>query len=463
MHTKLRTLVWSLAILAAATAGARAEVTDADIGRHSRALLFADGEAFDAAVATLGSRGKVDAAAALILALRYRRDRRDVLSGALESITGHQGEGWFDWMVWQETHLQITPHPTFTPLKLELLSRLDPDFLEFFEDGRADRAAMKIRLEEITWGGVGALDGIPSLDRPRMIAAEEAAYLRDQDLVFGIALNGDLRAYPLRIMGWHEMFNDVIGRVPVALAYCTLCGSGILYETQLPGRANPLVFGSSGLLYRSNKLMFDWQSKSLWNQFTGRPVVGPLTQSDIVLKTRPVVITSWANWRDRHPETTVLDLETGYRRDYGPGVVYRDYFASPGLMFPAAVQIAAPLGQKDYVFGIRTVGAAKAWPLDAFEGGAVINDRVGNLPVVLLGDSATRSVRAYERGPDRFAPSNRADALDGPGGIWTIEEDALTGPDGTRLARVAGSISYWFAWDGYLGSESTLYTGAAQE
>ena len=138
-------------------------------------------------------------------------------------------------------------------------------------------------------------------------------------------------------MGWHEMFNEVIGGVPVALAYCTLCGAGILFETQVEGQDAPFVFGSSGLLYRSNKLMFDRQTRSLWNQFTGEPVNGPLVDSGIRLKIRPVAITTWQDWRNTHPNTTVLALETGHFRDYGSGVVYRDYFRSPDLMFPALV------------------------------------------------------------------------------------------------------------------------------
>jgi hypothetical protein len=170
-----------------------------------------------------------------------------------------------------------------------------------------------------------------------------------------------------------------------------------------------------------------------------------------------VAITSWARWRARNPRTTVLSLDTGHGRDYGPGVVYRDYFASPKLMFPAAVREGTPLQQKDYVFGVRDVGAAKAWPVAAFAGGAVINDAVGSRSLVLVGDAATRTVRAYDRRDLVFKWSGQEEAIDGPGGPWHVTEDALVGPDGTRLPRVAGSISYWFAWDGYLGVQSELY------
>ncbi|MEL6934443.1 MAG: DUF3179 domain-containing (seleno)protein, partial [Pseudomonadota bacterium] len=256
------------------------------------------------------------------------------------------------------------------------------------------------------------------------------------------------------IMGWHEMFNEVIGGVPVALAYCTLCGAGILFETQLEDRDKPFVFGSSGLLYRSNKLMFDRETFSLWNQFTGEPVSGPLAHSGIELKIRPTTVTSWKDWKELHPDTKVLSLVTGHIRNYDSGFVYRDYFASPDLMFPTITDQTRLL-QKDRVYGIRVAGGAKAWPISAFANEPVINDQVGFSNVVLVGDASNRTVRAYDRGSAVF--SGDAQALIGPGGAWTLTEDALLGPDGQRLPRMPGHVSYWFAWDGYLGAESELY------
>ena len=450
-----RLAVIALAIALASDAVASAGRGDAAVARHSRALIFGSVGDLKDSLAALRARGNPDVSAAMILALRFNRSAALDLSAALEDITGHEAFGWFDWMVWQESNPAIKPHPSFAELKLEVLRRIDTKFLRFFGSDWADPGNMKIRLEEITWGGV-AVDGIPSLDHPKLIAPADADYLLDDDLVFGVEINGDARAYPLRIMGWHEMFNEVIGGVAVALAYCTLCGSGILFETRVEGRDRPLVFGSSGLLYRSNKLMFDRETDSLWNQFTGKPVVGPLVASGIQLKIRPVVITSWARWRESHPNTRVLSLDTGYRRNYGSGAVYADYFASQTLMFPTRVN-EARLRQKDYVFGIRGVAAAKAWPLEVFKDGAVINDAVGPRKVVLIGDTATRSVRAYDRGERRFAATATRNRLRGPGGLWKVEEDMIVGPDGTRLARVPGHVAYWFAWDGYMGVQSELY------
>ena len=205
--------------------------------------------------------------------------------------------------------------------------------------------------------------------------------------------------------------------------------------------------------------MFDRQTDSLWNQFTGEPVTGPLVDSNIKLKIRPVVITTWAQWKKSHPTTKVLSLDTGHRRDYGSGIVYRDYFASPDLMFPTIVRSEKQLRRKDYVFGIRDVGAAKAWPISAFKNMAVINDRVGARKIVLVGDAKSRTVRAYERADNEFAKSEKPGHLSLAGQDWAIREEFLVGPKGTKLPRIPGHISYWFAWDGYLGVKSELWGG----
>ena len=429
------------------------ELGPAEIGALARQALSQDASVQQAALDRLVARGELDIVPSLVLALRIGGEHVRV-GAALTALTGTPIRTWREAMLWQEAHPEIAPHSSYADLKLWWWRGIDRRFLSFFPEPAAPEE-MRIRFEEITWGGV-RVDGIPALDHPSMVRAEEAGYLVDSDLVFGVEINGDARAYPLRIMGWHEMVNDVVGGVPVALAYCTLCGAGILFETAVEERQAPFVFGSSGLLYRSNKLMFDRATLSLWNQFTGEPVTGPLARSGLQLAIRPMTITAWSEWKARHPDTQVLSLETGFFRDYDPGVAYRDYFASPELMFPTRTD-QTRLRQKDYVYGIRVAGGAKAWPLEAFAGTPVIQDRVGFTNVVLIGDAATRTVRAYDRGAVDFTSFENG-TLAGPGGVWRIGEDALSGPDGQRLPRVPGHIAYWFAWDGYLGVESELYS-----
>lgn len=395
-------------------------------------------------MARLVERGNTDVVPALIQSLRFMGQDPWTISNALKVLTGEDFTSWHEWVLWQEGHPEIKPFEGFAEYKAWVFSQIDPNFRLFLYDG----VAHEIRLEEIVWGGV-VKDGIPALVNPALIAPEAADYLTPDELVFGVAINGDVRAYPMRMLDWHEMFNDVIGGVPVALAYCTLCGSGILYETTVEGREKPFVFGSSGFLYRSNKLMYDHQTNSLWNQFTGTPVVGELTGSGIELRTRPVAITTWRNWLARHPETKVLSLDTGFIRDYRPGRPYGEYFASPDTMFPVRVTDTR-LAAKSYVFALRDDAVEKAWALALFEGGAVINDKSGEVSIVLIGDAATRTVRAYASNGRQFtAVQDNPDVVQADGIDWRITEDALIPADGEPLQRLPGHIAYWFAWQNF--------------
>ena len=298
----------------------------------------------------LRGRGNPDVVPGLIQVLQFVDDD-GWIDRSLAGLTGEApGKSWKEWMLWQQAHPEITPFEGFDAFKADVMAVIDPDFRLFLKPG----VAHAIRLEEIVWGGVKK-DGIPALTNPKHIAAAAATYLEDDELVFGIDIAGDARAYPLRILDWHEMVNDVIGGVPVTLAYCTLCGSGILYDARVPGYEKPFVFGSSGFLYRSNKLMYDQATHSLWSQFTGRPVVGPLTGSGIELAVLPVTIASWRDWRARHPDTQVLSLDTGYERDYASGQPYGDVLRERGADVPAAGAGRAPHAQ-----GLR-LRAARGW------------------------------------------------------------------------------------------------------
>lgn len=213
-------------------------------------------------------------------------------------------------------------------------------------------------------------------------------------------------------------------------------------------RGRTFVFGSSGFLFRSNKLMYDQQTKSLWHHMRGEPVVGPLADSGIRLTPRPVVTTTWREWVRQHPRTVVLDIDTGHVRDYTPGRPYGTYYASPETMFPVFPR-SSRLATKDVVFVLRLDPDRKVYPLGAFDRESVVNDAVGATSVVLVGRSATRTVRAYERGNLRFRSGADPDELieEGTGVRWRIEEEALvSAPGGQRLARLAGHLAFWFGW-----------------
>ena len=377
----------------------------------------------------------------------------------LETLSGQSlGYDWFSWVEWYGTTDLTTP-PGFTGWKGQLLAQIDPEFAAFLQEDLPST----IRTEEIVWGGV-VVDGIPALDNATMIPAAEADYLNGNEPVFGISINGDNRAYPLRILDWHEMANDVIGGVPVSLAYCTLCGAGVAYD----GRASngeEYTFGSSGFLFRSNKLMYDRQTRTLWNQLTGEPVLGKLAGSDVKLSLLPVVVSTWEAWLEQHPDTTVLDINTGYQRPYTPGAAYGDYFSYEDTMFPVW-QRSNLLSSKNRIYALEIEDIPKAYPVDILAAEQVINDTIGQTDLVLIASrgeitvngenqrvgqvayNAGSEVRAYARtGGETFSPTPELDRVfDSKGRTWQVTEEALIGPEGEFAPRINGHLAYWFGW-----------------
>ncbi|MGH6690698.1 MAG: DUF3179 domain-containing protein, partial [Gammaproteobacteria bacterium] len=343
-------------------------VPDADTATRQRAIRE---------IAQAGDRRFI---APLVDQMRFvgSRDELLLIVETLKVLAGADAPAadWADMVVWLGSRPDLKPPPGYVGWKGELHSGVDPRFREFLREG----VASSVRIEEVQWGGV-PVDGIPALVNPRMLPAREATWLADRDGVFGVSIGNDHRAYPLRILDWHEMANDVVGGKPVALAYCTLCGSGVLYDATAAGRR--FEFGSSGFLFRSNKLMYDRQTRTLWNHMTGEPVIGTLVGSGIRLERLPVVVTSWGEWKREHPDTKVADINTGHNRPYNAGAAYGAYFASPGTMFPVW-QKSRALPEKARVFTLVRDGQAKAYALEALDSaGGVFNDTFAGKPLVV--------------------------------------------------------------------------------
>lgn len=354
---------------------------------------------------------------------------------------GYDLNAWFAWAWAQNLGLP----PVYADFKSGLYSRVDPRFSEYFS---ATRPA-SIRLDEVRWGGV-VQDGIPPLRQPAMIAAADADYLDDDNVVFGIEVNGDARAYPRRILAWHELVTDTVGGVPVTGVYCTLCGSMILYESTVDGVRYEL--GTSGFLYRSNKLMYDRATQSLWSTLWGTPAIGPLVGRSIRLPRRSVVTTSWGEWRRRHPATTVLSIDTGYRRDYGEGVAYRNYFATDELMFNTS-QTDRRLPNKAEVLGlVFSDGAARPLAIAAAYARRhpLLHERIGERELVVLTDRSG-AMRVYGTDGQRFEAWDGDSRLtDAEGRAWTLHEDRLQliAVDDVSLPRLPSHSAFWFGWYG---------------
>ena len=353
------------------------------------------------------------------------------------------GERGYDLGAWQRAmwNAPEAQHPRYAAFKGALYSFIDPRFSAYFDEV----GEPTIRLDEIVWGGVRQ-DGIPPLRNPRMLAADEVGYLEDDHIVFGLSVNGDARAYPRRILAWHEMFVDEIGGAPVAGVYCTLCGTVILYFTEHEGMNHAL--GTSGFLYRSNKLMYDQATQSLWSTMRGTPVVGPLAGKGIVLDRGSVVTTTWGEWRRRHPDTKVLSLETGHTRNYDEGAAYREYFATDELMFEVPA-LDMRLKNKDEVFTVL-LAAHPDRPLaiaaDFLASNPVHHDAVEDTALVVFTDPSGAN-RAYASEDVTFTGYDGDRSVqDGSGMTWTMDEHALTGADGRVLHRIPAQRAFWFGW-----------------
>ena len=384
------------------------------------------------------------------------RERRRESFKALEALTGEdRGQRYFDWVELVGERESVSPPEGYMAFKLSLLQNIDKRYAAIFYKG----APAKIRLEEVVWGGV-KLDGIPTLQQPAHVPASEASFMAAKERVFGVSVGGEHRAYPVRVLSWHELLNDTVGGEPIALSYCTLCGSGIAYGTRSAG-GSPYTFGTSGLLYRSNKLMFDHETFSLWSNITGEPVVGRSALTSFKLSMVPSTLTTWEEWRKRHPETTVMAIDRQVEKQWG--FDYRRGAADNarrGVSFPVWLKNDS-LDPKAEVYAIRVGEAAKAYPLERLGRSGVVNDAVGELALVLVSDESSGAVRAYERGELRFrAGADENHLEDSAGGVWQITEEALISTEGetvTELARVPGHVAFWFGWYGFY-PQTELYT-----
>ncbi|MFQ5790480.1 MAG: DUF3179 domain-containing (seleno)protein, partial [Acidobacteriota bacterium] len=176
----------------------------------------------------------------------------------------------------------------------------------FLLSAAAASAQCLIPEDQIVSGGVGP-DGIPALTAPEVVSAEEGdSFLFPSDMLLGVVINGEARAYPHAVLWWHEIINDVLGGRPIAVSFCPLTGSGLVYDPVI--HEQTLNFGVSGLLFDNNLILFDRQTGTLWSQMRVEAICGELRTT--VPPLLPVVQSNWAGWKALHPETTVVSFNT---------------------------------------------------------------------------------------------------------------------------------------------------------
>jgi uncharacterized protein DUF3179 len=254
-----------------------------------------------------------------------------------------------------------------------------------------DLARHSVSPDQILDGGPPK-DGIPAILQPKFIPAASAAFLMPEDRVVGVFVGGKARAYPLKILNWHEVVDDAAGASSFAVTYCPLTGSAIVYNRELGTK--PLTLGVSGKLYDSNLLFYDKSTESLWSQIRGEAIAGPLTGRR--LEALPSVVTIWAVWRKAHPDTLVLDVNTGYSRNYAIDP-YRSYESSGEVMFPVTLDSRLPAKQR--VLGVTINGADEAFPFSRLaEEKSPLKVNLGGQLMTVIFDAPTQTAGAVIAG-----------------------------------------------------------------
>jgi hypothetical protein len=326
---------------------------------------------------------------------------------------------------------------------------------------RTNTAKRTIELHELDPGGPGK-DGIPAIDKPVFTGPGSAqAWLRPNEPVISVVIDNHSRAYPLQILIWHEIVNDTIAGVPVAVTFCPLCYSANAFDRRVKGRS--YRFGVSGMLRHSDMVMYDRQTESLWQQITGEAVVGDMVGSR--LKRIPAQIISFEQFRLAHKEGLVLSRKTGFRRNYGqnPYAGYDDISRSP-LRYRGKKD--GRLMPMEKVVAVSMAGSDKAYPYSITRRLHVINDKIADTSVVVF--HADGAVSALDKGrihssrkvgstgvfdrrvdgkllsfrysEDRFYDEQTASA-------WDITGQAIQGPlQGKKMTRVVHGDYFAFAW-----------------
>ncbi len=362
---------------------------------------------------------------------------------ALERVSGQRYATAAEWYAAIERDPPPLPE-NYGEWKGRLLSLVDTRYLDLVpKDGSG------VRPERLVWG-FGDMRS-PTITNARTIRATEERYLAATDVVFGVRLNGDSRAYPERIIAWHGVAQDRAGGAEIVVFHCLPCGGAAAYR-RAASDGRSYTFGIANLVTGSRRLLFDAETMSLWDPVSGRAVAGPLAAKNVTLTPLPITRTTWGEWKERYPTGAVLALDTGFVRDYTEGAALRGEGGLERPQFPAA-SLDPRLPAKMRVVGVNLGGVWRAHSVEAIEQARLVHETVAGVTVVLVSAGPGKGVQVYDAQGTRFDRVTGAGATlevsDRDGGRWFVDDEQLLNARNSRVRPALPSAQlWWFAWAG---------------
>jgi hypothetical protein len=309
-------------------------------------------------------------------------------------------------------------------------------------------------LEEVVDGGTG-VDGIPAIENPQFADATAVDFLDENDLVLGIKIGDDIRAYPHYVLDWHEVVNDSVNGIPMAITYCPLTGTGVAWAREINGAVT--TFGVSGLIYNANILPYDRATNSVWSQMLLKGVSGANINTPV--QSYPMLEMTWKTWLAMFPNSKVLNTQTGFNLNY-EFYPYDDYRTNHALLVFPIKPDDNRLPRKRRGMGIIVQEKAKFYEFGNFMDQVVVRQDVfETIDFVLVGSQQQNFQAAYER---RLADGTLLDfsalnetgnpvvMTDNEGNAWNIFGEAVSGPrTGTQLKSATRMIGYWLGFGAF--------------